>query len=118
MECGFNTTGLFSISRHPNFLAEQSVWVLLFLWSAFETNTFVTFGGIGALSYLALFQGSTWLTEKITSGKYPEYKEYQKRVGRFFPSPFALFTEPLLSEEKQMKRNASSKNQGTNGKSR
>ena len=32
-----------------------------------------------------LFQGSTWLTELITAGKYTDYKEYQRRVGRFLP---------------------------------
>lgn len=34
---------------------------------------------------MALFQGSTWLTEKLSSGKYPEYAEYQARVGKFIP---------------------------------
>ncbi len=37
------------------------------------------------MAYLALFQGSTWLTEKISARKYPEYREYQKRVGMFVP---------------------------------
>jgi hypothetical protein len=39
----------------------------------------------GAMSYLILFQASTWFTELITAGKYPEYKEYQLRVGKFIP---------------------------------
>lgn len=30
-------------------------------------------------------QASTNLTESITAGKYPEYKEYQMRVNRFIP---------------------------------
>lgn len=41
---------------------------------------------VGAMGYLFLFQASTWFTELITSGKYPEYAEYQKRVGKFLPS--------------------------------
>ena len=40
---------------------------------------------MGALSYIFLFQCSTWLTELITASKYPEYKEYQERVARFMP---------------------------------
>jgi len=40
---------------------------------------------VGAISYVLLFQGSTWFTELLTSRKYPEYKEYKKRVGRFLP---------------------------------
>ena len=33
-----------------------------------------------------LFQGSTAFTEQITAGKYPTYKEYQKKVNRLFPA--------------------------------
>jgi hypothetical protein len=40
---------------------------------------------LGAISYLILFQASTWFTELITAGKYPDYKEYQQRVGKFLP---------------------------------
>ena len=34
---------------------------------------------------MILFQGSTWLTELLTSRKYPEYVEYKKRVNKFLP---------------------------------
>ena len=40
---------------------------------------------LGAASYLILFQASTWFTELITAGKYPEYAEYQQRVSKFLP---------------------------------
>jgi hypothetical protein len=40
---------------------------------------------VGAAGYLALFQASTWFTEKISAEKYPDYREYQARVGRFLP---------------------------------
>ena len=47
-----------------------------------------------------LFQGSTWLTELITSGKYPEYRDYQRSVGMFVPtsaSPYkAAVTKPKV----------------------
>ncbi|KAK5727067.1 hypothetical protein LTR15_002959 [Elasticomyces elasticus] len=89
LERGFNTTGLFKYSRHPNFAAEQAIWVLLYAWGC------VAAGGEwwnwtvgGTLSYLGVFAGSTPITEWITSGKYPEYKLYQQRVGRFLPSIF------------------------------
>jgi hypothetical protein len=32
-----------------------------------------------------IFQSSTWLTELITAGKYPEYSRYRDGVGMFFP---------------------------------
>jgi steroid 5-alpha reductase family enzyme len=36
-----------------------------------------------------LFQGSTWLTERISTGKYPEYAAYAAAVPRFLPMPSA-----------------------------
>lgn len=30
---GFNTGGLWRVSRHPNYLGEQSVWVSFYLFS-------------------------------------------------------------------------------------
>jgi steroid 5-alpha reductase family enzyme len=87
MDRGFLTKGLFAHSRHPNFAAEQSVWVALYLWSCLATKTWYNWSGAGALAYLMLFQGSTWLTELLSSNKYPDYSTYQKQVGRFLPGP-------------------------------
>lgn len=86
MDRGFCTTGLWNYSRHPNFLAEQSIWVILYQWSCWATDGLYNWTAIGAISYLILFQASTWLTEGISSKKYPDYKEYQKRVGKFVPN--------------------------------
>ncbi|CAL8576453.1 hypothetical protein XPA_002334 [Xanthoria parietina] len=86
LDRGFNTKGLWSLSRHPNFLAEQSVWLTLYIWSCWATGTNYHWAGLGAAAYLFLFQSSTWLTELITAGKYSDYKMYQKRVGKFVPS--------------------------------
>jgi steroid 5-alpha reductase family enzyme len=85
LERGFVVSGLWSWSRHPNFVAEQAVWVTLYLWSCYRTETYFNWAGLGALGYLAIFQGSTRLTEEISTGKYPEYSDYQARVGRFLP---------------------------------
>ena len=85
LDRGFNTTGLWAYIRHPNFTAEQSVWVLLYGWSCWVTKTYYNWSVIGAVLYLVLFQASTWFTELISAKKYPEYKEYQKRVGKFLP---------------------------------
>ncbi|KAL1296965.1 hypothetical protein AAFC00_004565 [Neodothiora populina] len=87
MDRGFCSSALWAYSRHPNFLAEQSIWLTFYQWGCWETGVLYNWTGIGAMSYLILFQGSTWLTEKISAGKYPEYKEYQKRVGKFVPKP-------------------------------
>ncbi|MCJ1485270.1 hypothetical protein MMC06_005444 [Schaereria dolodes] len=85
LDRGFNVTGLWAWSRHPNFAAEQSVWVVLYSWSCIMTDTYLNWTGIGMIAYLVLFQASTWFTELISAKKYPEYKEYQRRVGKFVP---------------------------------
>lgn len=85
LDRGFVVVGLWSWCRHPNFLAEQAIWLTLYQWTCYQTDTFFNWTCVGALSYMILFQGSTWLTESISAGKYPEYKEYQARVGKFIP---------------------------------
>ena len=83
---GFLKTGLFSISRHPNFFAEQSQWWVIFLFSAVQVG-FNAYNWIGALVLTALFIGSTRFTEQISLSKYPDYADYQKRVSAIIPWP-------------------------------
>lgn len=90
LDRGFNTTGLFAWSRHPNFAAEQSFWVTLYVWASFTIDTSINWTIVGPAAYLILFQASTYLTEWISANKYPEYKEYQRRVGMFIPRIFSL----------------------------
>ena len=85
MDRGFNTTGLFKYSRHPNFAAEQAIWLVLYQWGCLGSETFLNWTAGGTVAYLAVFAGSTPITEGISAGKYPEYKLYQERVGRFVP---------------------------------
>jgi len=84
LDLGFNTAGLWRYSRHPNFLFEQSFWILLYFWTVLRTGK-NSWAGVGALAYLALFQASTWLTELISARKYEGYRIYQERVGMFLP---------------------------------
>lgn len=86
LDRGFLNKGLWSLSRHPNFLAEQSVWVFLYAWSCWVTKSYYNWSGLGAVAYLLLFQASTWFTELLTNRKYEDYKIYQKAVGKFVPS--------------------------------
>ncbi|RWA12390.1 hypothetical protein EKO27_g2702 [Xylaria grammica] len=95
---GFITSGLWAYCRHPNFTAEQTI-----CWA-----------GSGSLFLVMLFQGSTWLTELITAGKYPEYKSYQKQVGVLLPSlrpykpvaatPKVIRTSDLAKKEKSKQK--------------
>ncbi|PGH05079.1 hypothetical protein GX51_03177 [Blastomyces parvus] len=82
---GFVVSGLWAWCRHPNFTAEQAIWLAFYQWSCVKTDQLYNWSSIGALCYVALFQGSTYLTEKITASKYPDYKQYQLRVGKFIP---------------------------------
>ncbi|KAG6148324.1 hypothetical protein E4U24_005777 [Claviceps purpurea] len=94
LDRGFNTSGLWAYSRHPNFLAEQTIWFVLYQWSCYATNLLYSWTILGSGSLILLFQGSTWLTEAITAGKYPEYAEYQRRVGMFLPKSLTPYKAP------------------------
>lgn len=86
LDRGFNTSGLWAWSRHPNFAAEQAIWIAFYQWCCCESWTFMNWCFTGAICYLFLFQASTWLTELLSAKKYPEYKVYQERVGKFLPT--------------------------------
>ena len=102
LDRGFNTSGLWGWSRHPNFFAEQSFWVCLYQWGCMESWTYLNWTGAGAFAYLILFQASTWLTELLSARKYPEYKVYQERVGKFLPKIVTKSMElPQTAKEKQ-----------------
>ena len=84
-EKGFLDKGLFAISRHPNFFAEQGQWWVLAFWGFATANNTHWEYFVGAIILTALFLGSARFTEQISAGKYPEYKEYQKRVSMMIP---------------------------------
>ena len=83
----FNTRGLFGVSRHPNFFFEQAQWWILFFFGAVAAGSVLQWTVIGPFLLTLLFVGSTIFTESITSSKYPEYAEYQKRVSPIVPWP-------------------------------
>lgn len=82
---GFLQSGLFKYSRHPNFFAEISMWWCFYLFTVSVTKTWINYGCLGAILLTSLFQGSTWLTEKISLSKYKAYKQYQRRTSRIIP---------------------------------
>jgi len=95
LEPGFATTGLFRVSRHPNFFCEQAQW-----WTFYGIGAVaaVTAGGgvwggalngsiIGPVLLTVLFIGSTIFTESISASKYPAYADYQRRTSMLIPWP-------------------------------
>ncbi|KAL2263222.1 hypothetical protein VTK26DRAFT_7716 [Humicola hyalothermophila] len=95
LDRGFVTSGLWGYSRHPNFAAEQSIWFFLYQWSCYATKSLYNWAGLGPFLLVLLFQGSTWLTELITTGKYPEYRAYQEAVGKFVPKSLLSYKTPV-----------------------
>ena len=82
---GFNTTGLWGVSRHPNYFAEQAVWCCFYLFTVAGGIGIVNWSMIGALLLIVLFLGSSAFAEEISASKYPEYARYCQSVSRFFP---------------------------------
>ena len=82
---GFNTTGLWSRSRHPNYFAEQGTWCAFYLFSVAAGIGIVNWSIAGALLLIVLFQGSSAFAEEISGAKYPEYARYCSEVNKFIP---------------------------------
>lgn len=66
----------------------------MYQWSCYATNNIYSWTGLGSGALVLLFQGSTWLTELITSDKYPEYKHYKSQVSMFVPTSFSGYQAP------------------------
>ena len=85
---GFNITGLWSRSRHPNYIGEQLIWVGLYL---FAISGGVAHFGVfnwsifGVMLLILIFVGSSRMAEGISVKKYKEYEEYQKQVFKYLP---------------------------------
>jgi steroid 5-alpha reductase family enzyme len=82
---GFLDKGLWALSRHPNYFAEQAIWVSFYFFSVAATGQWFNWTIAGCLLLIVLFQGSSSFSEEISAGKYPEYAGYQKKVSRFIP---------------------------------
>ncbi|VEU80846.1 DUF1295 domain-containing protein [Haploplasma axanthum] len=85
---GFNTQGLWGRSRHPNYFSEQSIWVVLYLFtiSAGVTTHFLfNWTLVGSMLLILLFIGSSKFSESITLKKYPEYENYINKVSKYVP---------------------------------
>lgn len=85
---GFLTEGLWKYVRHPNFASEQAIWISFYLFSVAASGQWINFTLIGPVLLVILFIGSSVMTEKISSGKYPDYPTYQKEVPKFIPRLF------------------------------
>lgn len=85
---GFNTTGLWAYSRHPNYFGEQMIWISLYIFViASKAVTYEVFSWtiLGPAMLVILFLGSSAFQEGVSSSKYPEYKTYLEKVSKYIP---------------------------------
>lgn len=85
---GFATEGLWGRSRHPNYFSEQSIWVVVYLFTiSAGVTTYFLFNWtlVGSMFLILLFLGSSSFSEGISMKKYPEYKEYITKVSKYVP---------------------------------
>lgn len=82
---GFNTTGLWNYSRHPNYIGEQLIWIGVYLFVLGARIAFFDITIIACILLICVFIGSSRLAENISSSKYPLYKDYQKKVFKYLP---------------------------------
>jgi steroid 5-alpha reductase family enzyme len=67
---GFCSTGLWAKMRHPNYFAEQAIWLTFYFFSVSATGRWLNWSLAGAILLMLLFLGSS---------------DYQERVPRFLP---------------------------------
>ena len=79
-------TGLWAISRHPNYLGDSIVWDGAWLASAASAAAVWTAPAPALMSYLLIFATGAKRTEKHMQER-ASYRDYQKRVPLFFPFP-------------------------------
>jgi steroid 5-alpha reductase family enzyme len=83
---GFLDRGLWKWMRHPNYMGEQAVWFIFYLFTIASGSFWLNWSVIGSLLLLVLFRSSSEFSEDISESKYPEYAEYRRNVGRFLPN--------------------------------
>lgn len=85
LEKGFMIDGLWKYVRHPNFAAEQSIWVSFYFFSVAASGEWINWTLSGPVLLILLFIGSSQFTENISKQKYPAYEDYQENVPKFIP---------------------------------
>lgn len=107
---GFYTGGLFRYCRHPNYFAEQMMWVSVACaplaadgWTAHGREAAVLGHFIGVILLILLFQGSMAFGEYITLSKYPGYAAYQQSTSQCLPVPWSPILWELEAAERKKK---------------
>jgi steroid 5-alpha reductase family enzyme len=81
-------TGLWGLSRHPNYLGDSIVWDGAYLAAAASSPAAWALPAPALMSYILMFATGARRTEKHMQDR-PGYADYQQRVPFFFPRPLA-----------------------------
>ena len=81
----FITTGLFQLSRHPNFFCELGMWWVFYLFAIAATGEILNWSTFGFIVLTGIFLGSSRMTESISLSRYPSYTDYQATTPRLIP---------------------------------
>lgn len=98
----FCNTGLWSISRHPNYFGEIILWWGIFISSSrvFTPIMYISILSPLTITILLLFVSGINLLENSSNNKYGnlnEYKEYKKNVSILIPFPTSIYCKlPLI----------------------
>jgi steroid 5-alpha reductase family enzyme len=101
----FCNTGLWRISRHPNYFGEIVLWWGLFITccSVFTPSMYWSVVGPLTITLLLLFVSGVNLLEDSSDKRYGallEYREYKQSVSNLIPFPPSLFRRlPLLVKQ-------------------
>ena len=80
------TTGLWGLTRHPNYFGDFLVWWGFYL-IAVAGGGWWSFLGPAVMSVLLLRVSGVTLLERSMKRKHPDYTEYVESVNAFFPGP-------------------------------
>lgn len=93
---GFLVKGLYKYSRHPNYFGELFLWWCIYLFTVssqytllretFDYSLLFNYSMFSSLIMTLIFPRSSQVTEKISSEKYPEYRDYKAKVNQIIPS--------------------------------
>ena len=85
VEPPFFCSGLYRISRHPNYFCELGQWWVFYLFAVSASHQWLHWSGFGFVLLTALFHSSVQFSESISASKYSGYADYQEKVSRMIP---------------------------------
>ncbi len=79
-------TGLWAVSRHPNYFGEFCIWWSFYLFSIPAGGWWTIYAPV-LMSFLLLKVSGVVMLEKDISNRRPQYREYINSTNAFFPGP-------------------------------